>query len=304
VQWPSQEAIILVSDYLGLALLPHDEVLDLGGEPHLALPEGPTVGMLLVQVAWCTLAAFDGTQSVFGLGRKYSLYGHEKTDSRSMAAGLGFLLVGLVAATRFPSAHVVATASPHVSHANHAAQAASSAGLPPVHAAAWGASMANAHHAEVEADYHRAVATTIASDSVQSAAHVAAIAEFGYTGYNFLLLNQPLSWQGAEAACNDRNGQLATVQSKDMLHYLATALPQQGCTATEAWFGWQWPRGSQRWSWIDGSPSKYVNWSPHIDKVPSQRCGSLITVGGSLFYNDQPCKTQMQCSVCQISWPR
>jgi hypothetical protein len=187
-------------------------------------------------------------------------------------------------------------------HANHAAQAASNAGLPPRHAAAYGASMANAHHAELDADYHRAIATTIASDSVHSAAHVSAIAEFAFGSYNFLLLNQPLSWQAAEAACNERSGQLATVQSKDMLAYLATALPQQGCTATEAWFGWQWPRGSKRWSWIDGSSSKFVIWAPHIDNVPSQRCGSLISSGGSLLYNDQPCRMQMQCSVCQLSW--
>ncbi|XP_013873419.1 ladderlectin [Austrofundulus limnaeus] len=128
---------------------------------------------------------------------------------------------------------------------------------------------------------------------------------------NCYLFNDTAStWDDAEAACNQLNAHLTSIQTPDQYAFLRVLIEKATGANTRTWVGGTNLQdrpitGMQNgaWTWVDGTLFTFTNWGPG---EPNNAGGNEhcmdINVRGQDYVNDENCDT-MNAFICVIHNP-
>lgn len=104
--------------------------------------------------------------------------------------------------------------------------------------------------------------------------------------HRYTLVQSAVTWDAAEAYCEDQDGYLATITSVDEMNQVLGLLPSEGTVL--AWIGGM--RVGDSWQWVNGDDFSYTCWGagePNNDDGNENRL-ALLKVNGSWSWYDVP----------------
>jgi len=115
--------------------------------------------------------------------------------------------------------------------------------------------------------------------------------------YQFVQPENDISWNEANAECNKRGGQLASIPNAETNDFISSVLAPNA----ETYFGLikDGPADNE-WTWTDGTPFDYENWGTYVPQPSGDGfCGDIWNQYGA-GWNDLPCSTRYEKSfLCQ-----
>ncbi|XP_035998747.1 galactose-specific lectin nattectin isoform X1 [Fundulus heteroclitus] len=125
-----------------------------------------------------------------------------------------------------------------------------------------------------------------------------------YSGRCYLFREQEMEWAEAEKACNEFNGNLASIHRQDEYNFISKLIYKEAGSYKSTWVGGYDAVKVGLWFWSDGSRFDFSNWSPGEpnNQGGNEKC-MQINLGGREYVNDANCDIKLQyvCSKAQIS---
>ena len=115
----------------------------------------------------------------------------------------------------------------------------------------------------------------------------------------FTVVNEPMSWDDAEANCAKDGGHLASIQDAEEQHMINKITKGR---QDQIWIGLK-ENGSEDggWSWSNDDPLSFVNWiqgEPNDDSKGKGTACATVRLGGREQWNDRHCVAKYP-SICK-----
>ncbi|XP_013873418.1 galactose-specific lectin nattectin [Austrofundulus limnaeus] len=109
----------------------------------------------------------------------------------------------------------------------------------------------------------------------------------------YLFRNTASTWDDAEAACNQFNAHLTSIQGREQYEFLRRLIVETTGTNTRTWVGGTNLHNEAYWTWIDGTPFDFTDWGPGEPNNAggNERCMD-INLRGQDYVNDENCDTK------------
>uniref|UniRef100_A0A8C2WGU9 C-type lectin domain-containing protein n=1 Tax=Cyclopterus lumpus TaxID=8103 RepID=A0A8C2WGU9_CYCLU len=105
------------------------------------------------------------------------------------------------------------------------------------------------------------------------------------------------TWHDAEAHCSREQAHLASLHSEEELSFL-TGDP----TGISLWMGGHDSVTEGGWEWSNGSPFRYIRWSPgNPDNFNGEDCLSILINNG--YWNDDTCQVSIHVRNTILTFP-
>jgi len=110
-----------------------------------------------------------------------------------------------------------------------------------------------------------------------------------YDGRSYLFCEDPLSWDDAQAFCEDYGHSLSVLSDADEEEWVNEVADSY--STQKWWFGFNDQDTEGDWVWVDGSDVTYTNWAGREPNNVGrgEDCAQLNRYHPDLGWNDEPC---------------